>query len=122
MTMKEHNPQEEFEAAITRALERSPDPGYSPDQGYDPASPVLAIPADFAARVVASLPKQRAARPAIRAGRTIAIVALVVLAIVLFALAPHVTPSFTSVTFYIELIILAQLGAIAYWLAAKREV
>ena len=52
----------------------------------------------------------------------IAIVALVVLAIVLFALAPHVTPSFTSVTFYIELIILAQLGAIAYWLAAKREV
>jgi hypothetical protein len=47
---------------------------------------------------------------------------MVVLAIVLFALAPHVTPSFTSVTFYIELIILAQLGAIAYWLAAKREV
>ena len=128
MTMKEHNPQEEFEAAITRALEHSPELGYSPEPGYIPElkygseSSASAIPADFAARVVASLPKQRSARPVIRAGRTVAIVAMVVLAIVLFALAPHVTPSFTSVTFYIELIVLAQLGAIAYWLAAKREV
>ena len=108
MTMNPHNPQEEFEAAITRALERSPE------------SSVSAIPVDFTARVVASLPKQRARRRVIHAGRTVAIVAMVVLAIVLFALAPHVTPSFTSVMFYIELIILAQLGAIAYWLAAKR--
>ena len=116
MTMNTHNPQEAFEAAITRALE------YSPEQGYSPESSASAIPVDFAARVVASLPNQRPARPVMRAGRTVAIVALVVLAIVLFALAPHVTASFTSVMFYIELIILAQLGSIAYWLAAKREV
>ena len=116
MTMNSHNPQEVFEAAITRALEHSPEPGYSPESSGS------AIPADFAARVAASLPKQRVARPVIRAGRTVAIVAMVVLAIVLFALAPHVTPSFTSVMFYVELIVLAQLGAIAYWLAAKREV
>ena len=106
--MNTHNPQEEFEAAITRALEHSPE--------------ASAIPTGFAARVAASLPKQRAPRRVIHAGRTAAVVAMVVLAIVLFALAPHVTPSFTSVMFYIELIILAQLGAIAYWLAAKREV
>jgi hypothetical protein len=110
MTMNTHNPQEEFEAAITRALEHAPEVS------------AAAIPSYFSARVVAALPKQRAARPVMRTGRTVAVVALVVLAIVLFALAPHVTASFTSVTFYIELIVLAQLGAIAYWLAAKREV
>ena len=110
MTMNTHNPHEEFDAAITRALEHTP-------ESLGPA-----IPADFAARVAASLPKQRVARPRIHAGRKAAIVAMVVLAIVLFALAPHMTPSFTSFTFYIELIILAQLGSIAYWLAAKREV
>ena len=110
MTMNTHNPQEEFEAAIVRALERTPEESTS------------AIPMDFAARVAASLPPQRAPRRVIHAGRTVAVVAMVVLAIVLFVLAPHVTPSFTSVMFYIELIVLAQLGAIAYWLAAKREV
>jgi hypothetical protein len=107
MTTNTHNPQEEFEAVMTRALERSPE------------LPPLAIPVDFAARVAASLPQQRTARPAVRVGRIAAIVAMVVLAIVLFVLAPHASPSFASFTFDIELIVLAQLGAIAYWLSTK---
>jgi len=92
---------------MTRALERSPE------------LPTLAVPPDFAARVVASLPKQRAVRPAVYVGRMAAIVAMVVLAIVLFVLAPHASPSFASFAFDIELIVLAQLGAIAYWLSTK---
>jgi hypothetical protein len=107
MTTNTHNPQQEFDAAMTRALERSPE------------LPFLAIPADFAARVTASLPKPRRVRPAIRVGRIAGFVAMVVLAILLFVLAPHVSPSFANVTFDIELIALAQLGAIAYWLSTK---
>jgi hypothetical protein len=110
MTMNTHNPPREFEAAVTRALERSSE------------SSASAIPVDFAARVVASLPKQRMARSRIHAARKAAIAGMVVLAIILFALAPHATLGFASVTFYIELILLAQFGAVAYWLAVSREV
>jgi hypothetical protein len=108
MTTNTHNPQQEFEATMIRALERSREPS------------TVAIPADFAARVAASLPKQRVARPAVYAGRVAAVIAMVVLAIVLFALAPHASSSFSSFSFDIELVVLAQLGGIACWFAMRR--
>ncbi len=107
MTNKTPNSEQEREAAIVRALELRPEP---------------VVPADFAARVMQSLPAQIVARPRRRVGRTVALVAAIVLSLALFVIAPHAQPSFASLTFDIEMLLLAQLGAIGYWLAARREV
>ena len=97
----------EIEAAITRALETRLD---------------AAVPAGFAARVAQALPTVAAPRPRVYAGKVAAIAGAVVSAIALFALAPHAQPSFASFSFDVELLLLAQLGGIAYWLGARREV
>jgi len=99
--------QNELEAAITQALEfrRNPE---APE-----------VPADFAARVMRSLPAQSTARPRVRVSRTIGIVAAAILTIAVFALAPHTTPNFTSLAFDLELALLAELAGIAYWLGSK---
>ena len=102
-----NNSQPDFEAAITQALELRRDP---------------AIPTDFAARVMQSLPAQKPVTPRLQVGRTIGIIAAAVLMAGMFALAPHATPNFTSLTFDLELLLLAELGAIGYWLTARREV
>ena len=99
--------QNEMEAAVTRALEQRQEP---------------VVPADFAARVMQSLPPQPQARAKMRVGYMVGVVAAVVLTGVVFALAPHAAPSFTNLTFDVELMLLAELGGIAYWLAARREV
>jgi len=101
-----NNSQPDFEAAITQALELRRDP---------------VIPADFAARVMQSLPMQKPATPQLQVGRTIGIAAAAVLMAGMFALAPHATPNFTSLTFDVELLLLAELGALGYWLTARRE-
>jgi len=99
--------QNEMEAAVTRALEQRQEP---------------VVPADFAARVMQSLPPQPQARAKMRVGYMVGVVAAVVLTGGVFALAPHAAPSFTNLTFDVELMLLAELGGIAYWLAARREV
>ena len=91
----------DFEARITAALERRPE---------------AAIPEDFAARVVASLPPARPARTRIRAGRWTAIAAGAAALAGMAILAPHSAPSFTNLAFDAELLLTAQLAAIASWL------
>jgi hypothetical protein len=96
--------QNEMEAAVIQALELQREP---------------AVPADFAARVMRSLPPQPAARPRVRVSRTVGIVAAAILTIAVFALAPHAAPSFTSLTFDLELMLLAELAGIACWLGSR---
>jgi len=45
----------------------------------------------------------------------------VALTITTFAIAPHAAPSFASLTFDVELLLLAQLGAIAYYLTRSPQ-
>ena len=94
-----------FDARVTRALERRPE---------------LAVPANFSARVAAALPPPRRVRPPMQVGRRTALVALVVLGLSLFALASHAAPTFGSLAIDIELVVIAELGGIAYWLTARR--
>lgn len=100
-----HKPgRQPLEASIERALQSAPQP---------------LVPADFAARVAAkaaALPR-RAAHPRARYGRVIAMLAAAVLAVSLFVVAPHAAPSFLNIRFDVELAFLAQLCALAYWLA-----
>ena len=96
----------QLDAAITRSLERQP---------------AVAIPADFAARVRTSLPTLKPMRRRTPIARTVAIVAALVMLVSIFALAPHATPSFTNFSFDLELLLLAQLAGISYWVATKRE-
>jgi len=98
--------QNEMEAAVTKALEQRQEP---------------LVPADFAARVMQSLPVQKVAQPKMRVGRVVGIVAAVLLICGVFALAPHAAPSFANLSFDMELMLLAELGGIAYWLTARRE-
>ncbi len=78
------------------------------------------IPAGFAARVAASLPPAPKPRPNAQVGRLASIAAAAVLAVALFALAPHAAPTFGNLAFDLELVILAQLAGISYWLTARR--
>jgi hypothetical protein len=98
--------QPELESRITHALEQQPE---------------TLIPAGFATRVLAALPAQSPAKPRLQAGRTIAIISAVALTITTFAIAPHAAPSFASLTFDVELLLLAQLGAIAYYLTRSPQ-
>jgi len=96
----------ELDQAITRALEQQPS---------------VTIPTDFADRVRASLPAAPAPRRSFHVGRTIAIAASVVLTIAVFAVAPHAAPNFTSLAFDLELLMLAELGGIAYWFVGRKQ-
>ena len=98
--------QNEMEAVVTRALEQRQEP---------------LVPADFAARVMRSLPAQKVARPKMRVGRVTAMVAAVVLTVAVFAIAPHASLSFASLSFDLELVMLAELAGIAYWFVARRD-
>jgi len=91
--------EENLEAAITRALEKRPD---------------TAVPAEFAGRVMRSLPprKQRRKMPV---GRTAVLAGLLALALTMFALTPHVTPQFTNFAFDLELLLLVQMAGIGWW-------
>ena len=101
------NPQEVDEVAITAALEHR-------------AS--VAVPVEFAARVVAALPPQRARRRAMPVGRSVAIAAAVLLTVALFALAPHSVPSFVNWEFDVELFLVAQLCGIAWLVGVKQGI
>jgi len=101
---------EVLEQRIERALERQPE---------------VLVPAEFAARVVRSLPVQSAPRGwrlgrARSLGKIAAGTAAVVLAVALFVLAPHAVPSFSSLAFDVELLVLAELAAVA-WVLARMD-
>jgi hypothetical protein len=100
------------EAAITRALE---------------TPPTVTIPADFAARVAASLPTPspltRALTPLRRRpsatwiATTLATTALL---IALCILAPHTHASLTNPAFDLELLLVAELATLTTWLSLTR--
>jgi hypothetical protein len=96
-----------FDAVMTRAIERGPE---------------VSVPVDFAARVVAALPVARPRRKAMQVGRTAAVVSAGVLAVAMFALAPHAAPTFASLAFDFELVAILQLAGIGYWLTVRRGV
>ena len=101
-----NNSQPDFEAAITQTLELRRDP---------------VIPAGFTARVMQSLPAHKPIRTRSQVGRTVGLVAAAILMAGMFALAPHATPNFSSLTFDVELLLLAELGALSYWLTTRHE-
>lgn len=94
-----------LDAGIAGALEQAPE---------------VAIPADFAARVRASLPTRPLARPRPSAARIAATGAAAASLVALCWLAPHAPPSFQSLAFDMELALLAELAVIAGWLATAR--
>ena len=96
----------EFEATITRALDRKPE---------------VVVPADFAAKVRASLPPRPKVRTQRSAGRTAAGVAAVGLVVALCWLAPHARPSFGSVAFDLEMVLVVELMGVAAWLGLRRS-
>ena len=96
-----------FEARLTRALEQTP-------EAY--------VPSDFATRVSAALPAPRAVREPLRWTRKVAAAAILVLAASMFALAPHAAPTFGNLAFDAELMVILQLGGIAYWLTVGKKV
>lgn len=87
--------------------------------------PTVQIPADFAARVtalaVAQTPRRRS--PWADLGPRIAIVSSAVLTATLFAFAPHAVPSLRDLHFDLEMLLLAELGAVGYVLTriAQRD-
>ena len=95
----------EAEAFAVGALERLPAP---------------AVPAGFAARTAAAALRQPAPSrsPWQGFGMRMALASGVVLTLGLFALAPHAEPSFLSLRFDVEMLLLGELGGVAY-LAAR---
>ncbi len=81
-------------------------------------APPVAIPAGFAAKVAAHAAAQPQRKPARQAryGRTVVVIAASLLLVALFALAPFAASSPTSAGFMAEMVVLAQLGGLAYWL------
>jgi hypothetical protein len=99
----------QIEAMVTQALERRP---------------VVRVPEDFAAKVAARLPAVQARhvlRPRFSVARVAAMMAMAVLTIVLFAIAPHVRTTGFSVSFGIEMLLLVELAGIVYGLTRLRE-
>jgi len=96
---------EAFEAKLTQALEQQP---------------VVVVPETFAARVRAALPAQPVRRQRMSARRVTGVVGASVLVVALCWLAPHAAPSFSSLAFDMELLLLAELAGVAMWLGSRR--
>ncbi len=81
--------------------------------------PAPAIPDGFAARVTAAALRQPLPRPSVWQGFgvRIALVSGVALTVGMFAFAPHAAPSFRSLNFDVQLLLLGELGAVAYVVA-----
>jgi hypothetical protein len=94
-----------LEASLTRALEHAP---------------AIAVPADFAARVRASLPAQPRTQSRPSAARMAATGAASAALLALCLLAPHAAPNFQSMSFDMELALLGELAVVAAWLAIRR--
>jgi ferric-dicitrate binding protein FerR (iron transport regulator) len=96
----------ELEAAITRALDRKPE---------------VRIPVDFAAKVRAALPAQPKLRERRSVGQGVAVVGAVGLVLALCWLAPHARPSFESMAFDLEMVLVVELMGVAAWLGMRRS-
>jgi hypothetical protein len=94
------------DAAITRALERQPE---------------VVVPVDFAAKVRAALPVQPKVRERRSVSRIAAGAAAVGLLLALCWLAPHARPSFESVAFDLEMVLVVELVGVAAWLGMRRS-
>jgi hypothetical protein len=79
----------------------------------------VAVPEDFAARVMGSLPELPVVRPRARVGRAAAMVAAGVVLVAVFALAPHARPEFSSLSFDLEMVLLAELAGIGWWVGVR---
>jgi hypothetical protein len=90
---------ENLEAVITRSLEKRPE---------------AVVPAEFAARVIRSLPP-RQKRPKLPVGRAGVLVGMLALVLTMFALAPHATPQITNFAFDLEMLLLLQMAGIGWW-------
>jgi hypothetical protein len=83
------------------------------------SKPSPRIPEAFAEKVVAramALPQRRTRRAPV--GRTIAWASAAALTSALFALAPHAAPSFSSLSFDAELVLLLELAGLS-WLLSR---
>ena len=91
------------ESRLTLAIEHKPD---------------VYIPFDFASKVAARAVAQplRRRRYAPRFGRAIALLSVPLAAIALFALAPHAAPNLKSLSFDAEVVLLAELALIGWWI------
>jgi hypothetical protein len=96
----------EFEDAITRALDRKPE---------------FTVPADFAAKVRAALPAQPKVRAQRSVGRIAAGVATVGLVLALCVLAPHARPGIQNMAFGMEMVLVVELVGVAAWLGMRRS-
>jgi hypothetical protein len=94
------------DAAITRALERQPE---------------VVVPMDFAAKVRAALPAQPKVRERRSVGRIVAVAGAAGLLLMLCWLAPHARPSFESVAFDLEMVLVVELVGVAAWLGMRRS-
>jgi hypothetical protein len=88
-----------LEVAITQALEKKPE---------------TVVPAEFAGRVMRSLPPRRR-RPKMPVGRVSVLAGMVALLLTMFALAPQVKPQITNFAFDLELLLLVQMAGIGWW-------
>ena len=94
---------DELETTVVRALEQKP---------------AVRVPEGFAARVAAMAVAQPVAavkaRRRVSVGRMMALAAMVVLAVVLFAVAPLAGTRVASWPFVVEMVVLVQMAAIGY--------
>ena len=93
----------DMESRIDRAIERKPE---------------LQIPADFATKVAARAVTQPLRRRRYRPqfGPMIALLSAPLAALALFALAPHSAPNLKSLSFDAEVVLLAELAVIGWWI------
>ncbi len=103
LTPPQSRTSEDMESRIDRAIEHKPE---------------LQIPADFAARIAARAVAQPLRRRRFKPqfGPMIALVSAPLAALALFALAPHSAPNLKSLSFDAEVVLLAELAFIGWWI------
>jgi hypothetical protein len=95
----------DMESRIDRAIENKPD---------------VQISADFAAKVAAravAQPVRRRGRYKLQFGPMIALLSAPLAALALFALAPHSAPNLKNLSFDAEVVLLAELAFIGWWIS-----
>ena len=93
-----------LDTRVTAALEHKPEPQ---------------IPLDFASKVAARATAQplRRRRHMPHFGSAIALISVPLVAVALFALAPHAAPNLHSISFDLELALLGELAFIGWWVS-----
>jgi hypothetical protein len=97
--------EEQMETMMTRALEQRP---------------AVVVPEGFAARVRAALTTLRPVRRRVSAGHAFGLGSAAGLTVALFAIAPHVQPDVRSLGFAMEMVLVAELGAVVWFLVRQK--